>query len=192
MVYVNSDGTLYARGEGEATVTCTATDSSGNTLTATCEVSCSANKPVYDVELAVHELEMEVGDTFELGEGLVIKPDDANNKTVTYKSSDTNVVIVRQNGKLEAVSAGEVTITVTTADGGYTDTCVVTVTGSAAVPGDLSGDGIVGIDDTQAIFALALDGEVPEGFDASCADVSGDGEVDLIDVQMALNLALAE
>lgn len=193
VVYVNTDGTLYGKGEGEATVTCTAVDNSGNTLTATCAVTCSANKPVHSVELTPSTLEMNVGDTYELGKGVVVKPDDANNKTFTFKSSDASIVSVGQFGKLTANAPGTATITVTTADGGYTDECVVTVTGGAAVvPGDLNGDGSVTVQDVQAMFAIALGGTAPEGFDEAFADVYGDdGVVTVQDVQYAFALALA-
>ena len=56
-----------------------------------------------------------------------VAPADATNKAVTFTSSDTSVVTVDNNGKVTAVKAGSATITVTTADGGKTATCAVTV-----------------------------------------------------------------
>ena len=55
-----------------------------------------------------------------------VQPDDATNKNVTWKSDNANVATV-QNGTVNAVGAGEATITVTTEDGNKTATCAVTV-----------------------------------------------------------------
>ena len=55
-----------------------------------------------------------------------VQPANATNQNVTWTSSNTSVATV-QNGTVTAVSAGTATITVTTADGGFTATCAVTV-----------------------------------------------------------------
>ena len=62
-----------------------------------------------------------------------ITPDNATNQNVTWESSDTKVVTV-DNGLVTAVAEGTATITVTTADGGKTATCEVTVTPPAKTP----------------------------------------------------------
>ena len=56
-----------------------------------------------------------------------VQPDNAANQSVTWASSDPSVATVDQNGVVTAVGAGTATITVTTADGGFTATCAVTV-----------------------------------------------------------------
>lgn len=57
-----------------------------------------------------------------------VLPANATNKAVTFKSSDTTVATVNQTtGEVTGVKAGTATITVKTVDGGFTDTCVVTV-----------------------------------------------------------------
>lgn len=55
-----------------------------------------------------------------------VSPEDATNKAVSWKSSNTDVVTV-EDGKLTAILPGTATITVTTADGEKTATCAVTV-----------------------------------------------------------------
>lgn len=56
-----------------------------------------------------------------------VYPENASNKTVTWASSDSTVASVA-NGVVTAKAEGSATITVTTADGSFTDTCAVTVT----------------------------------------------------------------
>ncbi|MGE5473517.1 MAG: S-layer homology domain-containing protein [Ignavibacteriales bacterium] len=54
-------------------------------------------------------------------------PADATYKEVTWTTSDSSIASVDSNGKVTALAAGTAVITVTTADGGKTDTCSVTV-----------------------------------------------------------------
>ena len=56
-----------------------------------------------------------------------VTPDNATNKAVSWKSSDSNIATVDNSGKVTAVKAGSTTITVTTTDGSKTATCTVTV-----------------------------------------------------------------
>ena len=57
-----------------------------------------------------------------------VLPTNAANKTVTYSSDEPSVATVDNAGVVSAVAPGTATITVTTADGGKTATCIVTVT----------------------------------------------------------------
>lgn len=66
----------------------------------------------------------------ENGTGIVIAtvlPDNASNKTVTWESSNTDIATVDDNGNVTAISTGNVVITATTVDGGFTDSCNVVV-----------------------------------------------------------------
>ena len=56
-----------------------------------------------------------------------VAPATATNQNVTWSSSDTDVATVDDDGVVTGVSAGTATITATTVDGGFTDTCSVTV-----------------------------------------------------------------
>lgn len=67
-----------------------------------------------------------------------VEPADAANQKVTWSSSASAVTTVDANGKVTAVGAGTAVITVTTADGGKTATCKVTVEHDPA--GAWSGD----------------------------------------------------
>jgi hypothetical protein len=72
--------------------------------------------------------------TIELVEGATetltatVLPADAANKAVMWSSSDEAVASVDQSGKVAALKAGTADIAVTTADGGKTAVCKVTVT----------------------------------------------------------------
>ena len=64
--------------------------------------------------------------------GAIVKPNDAGNKNVSWKSSRDDVVIVNENGLVTAIAVGSADITVTTEDTDddgqqCTDTCTVTV-----------------------------------------------------------------
>lgn len=56
-----------------------------------------------------------------------ISPDNATNKAVSWKSSDSTVATVDNNGKVTALKKGATTITVTTEDGSFSATCDVSV-----------------------------------------------------------------
>lgn len=57
-----------------------------------------------------------------------VLPGNAFNRAVSFASSDENIATVDENGVVYGVSMGSAQITVTTDDGGFTDTCTVTVT----------------------------------------------------------------
>ncbi|MBR5435717.1 MAG: Ig domain-containing protein [Muribaculaceae bacterium] len=71
------------------------------------------------------ELNMVVGETSQLE--IVVLPDNATNKSYTISSSQPAVAKVSATGLVTAVGEGTSTITVKTDDGGYTETCNVTV-----------------------------------------------------------------
>ena len=79
---------------------------------------------VSGVELDKTALTMEVGETATLS--AIVSPENATNKSVTWESSNETVATV-VDGVVTAGAAGTATITVTTADGGKTATCNVTV-----------------------------------------------------------------
>lgn len=62
-----------------------------------------------------------------------VSPDNASDKSVTWKSSATDIAKVDDSGKVTAVKIGSATITVTTADGGKTASCSVSVTEKAVI-----------------------------------------------------------
>jgi uncharacterized protein YjdB len=121
LVATVNDGTVTAVGEGTAVITAAATDESG--VTATCSVTVVI--PVESVSLDEDTLDLTVNDEHTLT--ATITPPGATNKALIWKSNNSAVAEVDQNGKVTARAKGTATITVTTASGGYTDTCTVVV-----------------------------------------------------------------
>ena len=120
---VAQDGTVKAVKAGIATITVTAKDTAGGTKTATCKVTVPV--PVSGVKLSPEATTLTVGKTQKLT--AAVSPTNAANKAVTWKSSNTAIATVAQDGTVGAVKAGTTTITVTTKDGSKTATCKVTV-----------------------------------------------------------------
>ncbi len=117
---VNSNGVVTAKGVGTATITVT-TEDGNKTKTAT--VTVKAPPQATSVSLNKTSLTLTEGNSETLKAKVL--PNDAINKNVTWKSSDTGVATVT-NGKVTAVKPGTATITVTTSNG-KTATCSVTV-----------------------------------------------------------------
>lgn len=81
---------------------------------------------VRSVEFPYKEISVRKGDKFTLEPQII--PSDATNKAVRYKSDNVAVATVNAEGVVTANNGGSAIITVTTAEGGYTATCVVNVT----------------------------------------------------------------
>ena len=115
---VSNNGTVTAKALGTATITATV-----GSYTATCEVTVAV--PVTGVTLDKETMNLTAGSTGTLT--ATITPENATNKNLTW-TSDNEAVVAVSDGVVSAVAAGTANITVTTADGGKTATCVVTVT----------------------------------------------------------------
>ena len=133
---VGGDGKVTAVKAGEATVTVTTEDGG---KTATCKVTVKAKAVnVTDVTLDKTELTLTEGETETLT--ATVKPDNADNRKVTWSSDKTEIATVGGDGKVTAVKAGEAVVTVTTEDGGKTASCKVTVKAKAVNVTDVSLD----------------------------------------------------
>ena len=115
-------------------------DSSYSYFTATSSSSSAANITLYErvevetvaaksVEVNPPVHAMAPNETKQLT--AVVYPTNAANKNVTWTSDNNAVATVDSTGLVTANAVGKATITATTADGSYTDTCVVTVTNNA-------------------------------------------------------------
>ena len=122
---VDKTGTVQGLKPGTATVTATAEGKSG-----TCAVTVKAmTVSVTEVTLDKTELTLTEGETETLT--ATVKPDNADNRKVTWSSDKTDVATVDGAGKVTAVKPGEAVVTVTTEDGGKTASCKVTVKAKA-------------------------------------------------------------
>ena len=85
---------------------------------------------VTGVALTDDSTTLTVGETDQLT--ATVEPADATNTAVTWSSSDEGIATV-SNGLVTGVAPGNATITVTTADGSFTDTSIVTVNPPPAI-----------------------------------------------------------
>ena len=105
-----ADGVVTAKSAGSATITAKI-----STFSATCTVTVSdPYVKVASVELDKTSLELVEGDAAQLT--ATVKPDNATDKTVTWKSSDTKVATVSASGEVVAVAEGKATITAAAGD----------------------------------------------------------------------------
>ena len=130
------NGKVTAHTPGTATITVTTTD--GN-MTADCVVTVK-EQPIVTLNQSVAE--MIVGDEIILGATVSVAGTE-----LIWTSSDATVATVT-DGKVKAIKAGVVTITVTTADGGSSASCEITVTEAT---GNVTG---VMIDKSSAILKI--------------------------------------
>ena len=111
---------------GTSTFTVVATNDYGSdSKELSITIDARTDVPVTGVTLSQTELSLTEGGTAQLT--ATVLPETATNRNVTWSSNAPGVATVNSSGKVTAVSAGTATITVTTADGGFTATCTVTV-----------------------------------------------------------------
>lgn len=121
---VNASGVVTGFASGSAIITARTQDG-GFTDTATISVT-NANIPVTGVTVTPATATVAVGSTTSLT--ALVAPANASNKTVAWSSSASGIASVSSAGVVTGVAAGTATITAT-AQGGFSDTSVVTVTG---------------------------------------------------------------
>lgn len=118
---VTSAGVVKAVGAGTATITCTAADGGASAVS-----KITVTQPVTSIVLNTYSIKWNIGKSGHFYP--TVSPENATNKNVTWKSSNTSVATVSSAGLLTAVGAGTATITCTASDGsGVTAKCNVTV-----------------------------------------------------------------
>ena len=123
---IDNSGLLTALSAGTTVISVTTVDGGySDTCNVTVNAITSDEVAVTGVSLDNHSLSLAVNETSYLVAS--ISPEDATTTTVKWSSDDTSVATVNSRGKVTGVAAGSANITVTTTDGNYTDTCVVTV-----------------------------------------------------------------
>lgn len=126
-----SNGVVTAVSTGSAIITVATVD--GN-YTATCSITVSDRTiSVTGVSLSTHSVEMSsIGETYTIN--YTISPTNATNKNITWSSSAPTVATI-EDYLITAKGDGTAIISIRTVDGGYSDTCTVTVDTSAVVAG---------------------------------------------------------
>ena len=142
---ISDSGEVKAVGAGTATIKVVVGD-----ISATCQVTVL--QPVTGIRLNKSSLTMDALDTFQMTAS--VYPDSANDKRITWSSSDPAIASVDENGLVTALKKGTATITAAAMDGsGVKSTCKVTVSNTAYVC----------TDPAQL--------ESPHNYDNSCTDV---------------------
>jgi uncharacterized protein YjdB len=117
---VNNSGVVTAKAKGTAVITATAGEiTKSTTINVIVPVTgISLNKKTETIYLNSNTNTTTLTAT--------ITPSNADNKAITWSSSNTNIATIN-NGKVTAISPGTATITATTADGNKTATYTITV-----------------------------------------------------------------
>jgi uncharacterized protein YjdB len=116
-----SSGLVTAVANGSTTITVTTADGGFRSSTAV-----TVSTPVTGVTLNSATLTIRKNQTYQFL--ATVAPSGAGNKSVTWSSSNTSRGTISATGLLTAKATGSLTITVRTADGGFSASCVVTVT----------------------------------------------------------------
>lgn len=145
IVSVDSNGVITgvatpAHEETKQAIITVTTDEGG--YTAQCTVTVS-EKPVAVTGITISQstLTLHVGNQGNLT--ATITPTDATNQNLTWKSSNSKV-IVDGSGLVMAVAAGTAIVTVSTVDGGYKASCTVTSTADTVYTVTYNGNGATG------------------------------------------------
>ena len=121
---VNGNLTLTAKWEKVNTTDNTTKTTNKTTTKKTTTTTKKTTIEVSDLKISNSKLSLKVGENSTLT--VTISPSNANDKKITWTSSNKSVATVDSNGKVKAVGAG--TATITAKVGNKTVTCTVTVT----------------------------------------------------------------
>ena len=122
---VDFKGRIVALKAGTSTITVTTTEGG---FTASCKVVVTS--PVVDIPVTGVKIDRDSASMTEGGRitlKATVSPSGATVYGVVWSSSDPSVASVDQSGNVTAKKSGTAVITVTTMDGGFKDTCEITV-----------------------------------------------------------------
>ena len=117
-VSVDENGKVVALDGGSATITATTKD---NAFVESCVINSIV--PIKGISLGYNEVEAYVDEEFTMY--YTFAPENPTDIGVVWSSSDENVATVTEDGTVKILSEGDTTITITTNDGGFTDSCVI-------------------------------------------------------------------
>lgn len=96
---VDNEGNITAIRSGKATITVKAEENNVQN-----QIEITVYSKVTNIILDQKEIYMQVGDTFQINAGL--EPEDANDKSILYSSSNTDVAVITENGIITAKQEG--------------------------------------------------------------------------------------
>lgn len=105
---VNNDGLVTALSCGNAVITAFSKENAN--INATCEIV--VHQPLQSISLTPTHINLKAGEIYE-GLSVSYNPTSADNKNVTWQSSNPSIATVDNNGKITAITGGETRITVT-------------------------------------------------------------------------------
>ena len=121
VVTVDPLGNIKAVSAGKAVIRCSSDDNP--MVTGTCAVTVK----VIAEGIELDKSSFRVYETKSKSLKATVAPENATNKSVKWKSSDTSIATVDKNGKVTGKKPGTVTVSATTANGKHVAECKVTV-----------------------------------------------------------------
>ena len=150
-------------------------------------INSTATRKVEAPNLATSITLGEQAMTLNLGEEhtltATVLPENTDNKTVIWSSSNPEVATVDAQGKVTALMTGTTTITATTTDGSnLSASCAVTVVEEPVfTAGDVNDDGAINIGDYVDVASYILE-QNPQPFNFLAADLDGNNTVNVADL----------
>ena len=117
----------------------------------------------------------------------VISPDNATNKTIVWKSSNTSRATVTQSGAITIVGTGRTTITVTVGETDISDKKSI-IGYIKGITGDVNCDGVVNSDDAEEALNLYRNNSKITEDVLARADIDGNGSIDSMDASLIYDL----
>ena len=161
-VSVDQNGKVTAVGQGDATITVTSDDNPDAKASVTVH---AVPVMVEGVTLGREKLAIQIGSTKMLD--VLITPDDANDKTVTWASKNPDIASVDDKGNVTGKALGETVVTVTTQDGGFTDSVTVNVQQDA-----IAADGVSIDRDEVWLKSDVFSSQSPDGTSAATVQLN--------------------
>ncbi len=121
IVKVDKTGMITAVSSGNATIIVQTEDGGYIDMT-----NVTVLQPVTSIKLSKTEMSVKKGTVFWLN--ATVLPDSADNKAVTWYSSDTSLATVAQDGMVTTLACGTVTISCVSDDNGTTAYCIIEIT----------------------------------------------------------------
>ena len=163
-----SNGIVTGVGNGTATITATAKDTTNGTFTDTCEVTVFSN-PVTGIILSDDKIDIGAGYTKKLE--ATVTPADATDSALTWTSDDESIASVAADGTVTGVGFGKTTVTAAAADGIHKASCIVKV--KPITETDKTGDNVFVTTNTDTTSVLSNSTVTGASFVQTNAKVGG-------------------